>query len=913
MACKPILIAFAVATGAALARAQASPPPPPALPTLPTQYTALIEANIVTGARSGQSYTIHMHEWFDLPNDRARVDNYRQAGRGRTGGATTSIYNYGTNTYLHTDELGACTWGDIAHIPESMYGTNRGTQHLSTSQRYFRFGPDSNMTETYLGKGSARGITADVWRHFECRNGDCSMGNRSIDYYFNDPSWQLPEDGPPNSSATSVPLRVVLEGWRYENTTTRNCSCTDCSQPQRWGGLGVSNSSCPSIPTPPASWTKHTYYHVYEYVSFFVGPMDDWYFAQPCGRLCTSVNTTWNNASLPVVGCPWRCGDDHANVTNATSWVRSRTRPSPPPSPPPISSKPSMPTLPNQFSAVIETNIINLNLTVHLHEFYDLVANRTRTDLYHGDTGLETTSIFDFSNNRYWHSEQAAHRDDVSSCQWGLVEHVRGREFRFWDMEHTRGATLQSPGVSGQGQPHLTTSDEFFAFGRELGETYDGVHSVRGIMSDKWSRLDCKGGTCCEGNLTTNFYFSQAGWSLPEDNGERVPTRVEVIGSWYRNRRIRNCSCSDCTNTTVAIKRSSPDYDPACPNIINSNVSEWNLHQYHHMYDYVSFHVGAPADWHYNPPCNQTCTSYNQTYSTDTFFTDCVTDQTCACDAIGTCPVTRPALPPPPPTSYSGAWGAASSPANSSAGSHTWGQISHTGTANYTTGSAGGHASGQGGKGRGGGSTTWATGRGGGRAGSSQVRTCLESKLFSNLLTNATTSSVTFNLDIIQMKVGSPARATFETNFKSDVAALLNVTTSRIVIVSMRPGSLVVTFAVLPDTDGTVVTASAVTTALTSGGSIANNYPTVVNGSPAPPPPPGTSPSPPPPGTSPSPPPPGTSPSPPPPGTSPSPPPSSSPTPSPSPTVAAPTGSRASTTSVQALVVAVVGVSMVTM
>jgi hypothetical protein len=477
-----------------------------------------------------------------------------------------------------------------------------------------------------------------------------------------------------------------------------------------------------------------------------------------------------------------------------------------------------MPALPNQFSAVIEANIVHLNLSIHMHEFYDIPGNRTRTDLFHGDTGAETTSIFDFANNHYWHSEQIAHRGSVNTCQWGLVDHVRGKEFRFWDMERTRDDSLESPGVSGSGEPHLTTSESIFGFGRELGETYDGKHSVRGIMSDKWSRLDCgKTHHCCEQNMTTSFYFSQAGWSMPEDNGERVPTRVEIIGSSYRNRYTRNCSCSDCSNTTRPIKRSDPNYNPSCHAIKNQNTSQWSLYQFHHIYDYVSFHVGAPADRHYSPPCNQTCTSYNSTYSNATYYHGCVRDQTCACNANGTCPVTRHARPPPPPTNTSSPGSSTNNPSH--------GRITHQGTANHSTGSAGGHSR------PGTGST------GAGRHGSSQARTCAEDVALHQTVVNATQATVSFDVDLRRLRVGSATRIAFEGGFKRDMAALLGVDRSRIVIINMRPShrssdTLNLRFAVLPSTGGVNYAAAALTSAVTTATTIAGALPTRVNGSP---------------------------------------------------------------------------------
>ena len=44
--------------------------------------------------------------------------------------------------------------------------------------------------------------------------------------------------------------------------------------------------------------------HVYDYVSFHVGPPPAVQFAQPCGIECVPVDPTWNSDPLPATPCP---------------------------------------------------------------------------------------------------------------------------------------------------------------------------------------------------------------------------------------------------------------------------------------------------------------------------------------------------------------------------------------------------------------------------------------------------------------------------------------------------------------------------------------------------------------------------------------------------------------------------------
>jgi len=80
-------------------------------------------------------------------------------------------------------------------------------------------------------------------------------------------------------------------------------------------------------------------------------------------------------------------------------------------------------------------------------------------------------------------------------------------------------------------------------------------------------------------------------------------------------------------------------------------------------------------------------------------------------------------------------------------------------------------------------------------------------------------SRLTLDKDIGTIGEGSAARKAFEDAFRTDLATLLgNITKTRVVITSIKAGSIVVDFYVLADSSGKALTASSLTTAFKSSG-----------------------------------------------------------------------------------------------
>ena len=175
-------------------------------PTAVTTRHAVVHRRAVN-----KNYTIHMHEWHDVVNDRGRTDLYHQPGRFGRGGMDSSVYDYKNNRYYHSTST-SNKWGDMKHLEGRNFMSGNGA-HITSSEKFFRFG--GNQTETYGGQQYVRGILCDKWTATMCstRSG-CSGGNYTLDYFFSAANWHIPE-----ANSTRVPVRCELKGWRLNTRT----------------------------------------------------------------------------------------------------------------------------------------------------------------------------------------------------------------------------------------------------------------------------------------------------------------------------------------------------------------------------------------------------------------------------------------------------------------------------------------------------------------------------------------------------------------------------------------------------------------------------------------------------------------------------------------------------------------------
>jgi hypothetical protein len=541
---------------------------PPTLPALPTQFEAVVEANIVN-----KNYTIHMHEWFDKKNNRARTDMYSYTRHQ----SSTNIYDFGKNHYFHLDSQAGCQWGDTAHITGRSFGVEQSGgsgPHLSTSERYFRFG--AGMNETYVGRKTVRNIMADHWIATMSRGGNRSS-TMTLDYYFSVPEWKLPDTG-----STRVPLRLKLTGTRLVTSATDRACVAKCNPPGRacW-------TKC-SKPLPKGQWYNHTYDHVYDYTSFKVGAPKASVFDQPCGIACKSTNKTWNPMTLPAIGCPGQCnaaaggrgvrgrGGDHSASQSRRNYTRSK----PPPSPPAGTA----PKLATEYSASIEVTVLAtpsyladkwpLKTTVNMHEWVSSSQDRARVDVYTVDKKQTSSSMYDFKQNLYEH-----HTNDGANCLWGDIRHIAGDD-----------GMSQWLTADGTGKPHLATTQKLFIFGgttksgKNITEKYLGSASVRGITTDHWTSGEItdtyvEGTTTMHYTMKTDHYFASPAWSSPEAHGTQIPIRTRIRG----------------TTKNMTSGLASGDY--------------------HQVIDYTSFHVGTPHADVFAIPCGAVCNSTNTTWN----------------------------------------------------------------------------------------------------------------------------------------------------------------------------------------------------------------------------------------------------------------------------------------------------------
>lgn len=215
-----------------------------------------------------------------------------------------------------------------------------------------------------------------------------------------------------------------------------------------------------------------------------------------------------------------------------------------------------------------------------------------------------STSVYDYENNRYYHTTAAA-EGNLDNCSWGDMDHIVGRNMF--------GAEDNSA--------HITSTAEVLNFGGRREETYDGTAMVRGIPCDKWINVVARLPTNESDaffNMTTEYYFSVDGYDIPEADGQRIPIRFRIFGI-----------------------RSETNYTTG--EVIGS-------HEFDHIYDYTSFHVGPSSASIFSQPCGISC------YSTNATWDDTVLDPTPCPEA---CPVPEGSIqvpptvhsgPPPPPS-----------------------------------------------------------------------------------------------------------------------------------------------------------------------------------------------------------------------------------------------------------------------
>ena len=205
-----------------------------------------------------------------------------------------------------------------------------------------------------------------------------------------------------------------------------------------------------------------------------------------------------------------------------------------------IKDGPSLPTFPDQFSAEIEANIIHLNLTLHVTEYYDNINQRGRFESYSA-FGSNVTFV-NYDTMEVSHITTGA--DSQKSCMAAPLAANSSQFARF-----LFGAQFDN------GTAHIVPTTQFLMFGAEFNETYIGIETVRGVPCHRWQ--SCNVTTGSQRNYTIDYYFTQTNWSY---NPVMIPFQVVINGT--RPER---------------------------------NVTDGSIHEVYNVYSFVNFRPG-PAD-----------------------------------------------------------------------------------------------------------------------------------------------------------------------------------------------------------------------------------------------------------------------------------------------------------------------------
>ena len=162
-----------------------------------------------------------------------------------------------------------------------------------------------------------------------------------------------------------------------------------------------------------------------------------------------------------------------------------------------------LPSLPMQFSVVIEANFGQENHTLSIHEYFDGVKNRGRFEI----TG-NTVGIFDYNTGEIFMIS------DGDACEVKLIA------------DHSTHSFLTETPILGfqdgiNGSVHIRTVRDFFQL-RNSNAMYLGMEVVRGIPCNHWQMC-----TVLENNsYTLDYYFATENWDFALGDG---PTPVQVI------------------------------------------------------------------------------------------------------------------------------------------------------------------------------------------------------------------------------------------------------------------------------------------------------------------------------------------------------------------------------------------------
>ncbi|OWF34898.1 uncharacterized protein LOC110443619 isoform X2 [Mizuhopecten yessoensis] len=165
---------------------------------------------------------------------------------------------------------------------------------------------------------------------------------------------------------------------------------------------------------------------------------------------------------------------------------------------------PSLPQLPDSFQTNLEVNLMELNTTKDVVEYFDNTGNRATLVTY--SEGTETRVIFNYESNELYYITNGV-------CQLSILS-----DSMYSDLFGVEDS---------DGYKHIMTSNTALKFGQSYGERYIGKDVIRGISVNHWQA--CLYWARKDANFTVDYYFSDSIWHTSSEFLS-VPVRADAKG-----------------------------------------------------------------------------------------------------------------------------------------------------------------------------------------------------------------------------------------------------------------------------------------------------------------------------------------------------------------------------------------------